>query len=807
MPVSQDVLDEIALTRAEYDLIVERLGREPNPVELGMFGALWSEHCGYKHSRPLLRMFSRPSPDPVSPNPANPDPDGEGRIGAVLSETGAENAGAVDIGDGLAVVFKVESHNHPSAVEPFQGAATGVGGIVRDILAMGARPIALLNSLRFGPLDETGYPSANAGRADSPSPQASSSAPPSSSASASNTRKRETARNRHLFGGVVGGISWYGNCIGVPDVGGEICFDPSYSGNPLVNAMCVGLVSKDRLASAAARVPGSALLLAGADTGRDGIHGASGLASRTFEEEAELRPTVQVGNPFLEKVLIEACLEALDTGAVLAIQDLGAAGLTSASIESAARAGRGIRLDLSQVHRRETAMNAYEVMLSESQERMLLVALPERVDEVRAVFRRWDVDCREIGRVIPEPEAQIFDGNEPVARLPIQPLSEAPAYRLQGRPSAEDTARRETALSSLPLPECGPGETLLRLLASPNIASKHSVYRQYDHQVQTNTVAGPGDSDAAVLRVKGTGRAIAVAVDGNGRYCLLDPYIGGQIAVAEVCRNISCVGARPLALTDCLNFGNPLRPDIYYQLEECIRGMALASETLNAPVVSGNVSLFNETQGQAVLPTPVVGALGLLDDASKAVGAGFPEEGLAVMLLGPGLEAATPQDLAGSEYLDVMQGMTAGQPHISLDLERRVQETCREGVRMGLVRSAHDCSNGGLAVALAESCIIGGVGFRGNMDTTARWDAALFGEKQSRIVVSVERDQVSLLENLARSRDVPLLPLGRAGGERFVLRLGDEATNDGSNGGPPAIDLPLERVSDAWTLALEAASE
>ena len=762
MPVSQEVLDEIALTRAEYDLIVERLGREPNAVELGMFGALWSEHCGYKHSRPLLRMFSHTS-------------------AAVLSETGAENAGAVDIGNGLAMVFKVESHNHPSAVEPFQGAATGVGGIVRDILAMGARPIALLNSLRFGPLDGSA----------------------------------QGAVNRHLFGGVVRGISWYGNCIGVPDVGGEIYFDPSYSHNPLVNAMCVGLIETERLASAAARVPGSVLLLAGADTGRDGIHGASGLASRTFEEEAELRPTVQVGNPFLEKVLIEACLEALETGAVLAIQDLGAAGLTSASIESAARAGRGVRIDLSQVHRRETGMSAYEVMLSESQERMLLVTLPERVDEVKAVFERWDVECREIGQVIAEPEARIFDGAEPVAHLPIRPLSEAPAYRLRGQPSEEDVARREKSLSEIPLPDCGPAETLLRLLASPNVASKHAVYRQYDHQVQTNTVAGPGGSDAAVLRVRrphpnplpeGEGiKAIAVAVDGNGRHCFLDPFVGGQIAVAEVCRNLSCTGARPLALTDCLNFGNPLRPDNYYQLEECIRGMALASETLDAPVVSGNVSLFNETQGQAVHPTPVVGALGLLDDATKTVGAGFPAEGLAVMLLGPGIGAAAAQDLAGSEYLQVMHGLTAGQPHIDLELERRVQETCREGIKQGLVLSAHDCSDGGLAVALAESCILGGVGFRGNLDA-ARWDAALFGEKQSRIVVSLHPANLPALANLARSWDVPLLSLGRTGGDRFVLRIGDEATNDGSNGGPPAMELAVAELTAVWTQSLEAAS-
>ena len=751
MPVSQEVLDEIALTRAEYDLIVERLNREPNAVELGMFGALWSEHCGYKHSRPLLRMFSHTSP-------------------VVLSETGAENAGAVDIGDGLAVVFKVESHNHPSAVEPFQGAATGVGGIVRDILAMGARPIALLNSLRFGPLDDPDH----------------------------------GAVNRHLFGGVVRGISWYGNCIGVPDVGGEIYFDPSYSHNPLVNAMCVGLIDRDRIASAVARVPGSVLLLVGADTGRDGIHGASGLASRTFEEEAELRPTVQVGNPFLEKVLIEACLEALDTGAVLAIQDLGAAGLTSAAIESAARAGRGIRLNLGKVHRRETGMNAYEVMLSESQERMLLVALPERVGEVRAVFERWDVDCREIGLVIAEPEARIYDGEETVAYLPIQPLSEAPAYRLEGKPSEGDVARREMSLADLPLPECGPSETLLRLLSSPNIASKGAVYRQYDHQVQTNTVIGPGGSDAAVLRIKGTRKAIAVAVDGNGRHCYLDPFVGGQIAVAEVCRNISCTGARPLALTDCLNFGNPLRPDIYHQLEECIRGMALASETLDAPVVSGNVSLFNETQGQAVNPTPVVGALGLLDDAAIAVGAGFPSEGLAVLLLGPGIGTAGSQDLAGSEYLSVMQGLTAGQPQIDLALERRVQETCREAVKQGLALSAHDCSDGGLAVALAESCILGGTGFRfqGSLSEFSRWDAALFGEKQSRIVVSVQRERMHLLEDLAFANGTPASLLGFTGGLSLQIGSRDE---DGAETGY-GMDVPVSQLAAVWTQALEAAS-
>ena len=733
MTVTQDMLDEIALTRAEYDLILERLDREPNPVELGMFGALWSEHCGYKHSRPLLGLFPSKSP-------------------RVLSQQGAENAGAVDIGDGLAVVFKVESHNHPSAVEPFQGAATGVGGIVRDILAMGARPIALLNSLRFGPLDDP--------------------------------------RNRHLFNGVVGGISWYGNCIGVPDVAGEICFDASYSQNPLVNAMCVGLVRKDRLATAAAGKPGNLLLLVGADTGRDGIHGASGLASRTFEEEVERRPTVQVGNPFLEKVLIEACLEALATGAVEGMQDLGAAGLTSAAIESVAMAGRGLEVDLSQVERREEAMTAYEVMLSESQERMLLVVSPDGVDRVREVFARWEVTCREIGRVEEEPQALLWDGASLVAQLPVNELVNAPRYRLQGIQSSEQ--RQRLTLSGLPLPAEGPSGTLLKLLASPNIASKEAVYRQYDHQVQTNTVEGPG-SDAAVLRIKGTTRAIALAIDGNGRYCDLDPYRGGQIAVAEVCRNLSCSGAVPLALTDCLNFGNPERPEVYYQLEWCIRGMARACRVLEVPVVSGNVSLYNEAPGMAIFPTPVVGGLGIIDDVARHTRSSFSQEGLLVGLLGGSHNGWKPRaaDLAGSEYLQVVHGRVAGRPRIDLALEKRVQALCRQAVAEGILASAHDCSDGGLAVALAECCIQSAIGFRGELDLPRRWDAALFGEAQSRIVVSLAVEAWRHLVELAAGFNVPLRGLGVTGGDRFTLG--------------PALDMPLAGIDDAWSNGLDRA--
>ena len=742
MPVAQAILDEIALSAAEYALIVDRLDREPNPLELGMFGALWSEHCGYKHSKPLLKFFPSRSP-------------------RVLSQSGAENAGAVDIGDGLAVVFKVESHNHPSAVEPLQGAATGVGGIVRDILAMGARPIALLNSLRFGP--------------------------------------PTTPRNRYLLQGVVEGISWYGNCIGVPDVGGEIGFDPSYSQNPLVNAMCVGLVSTDRLTSAAADTAGSVLLLVGADTGRDGIHGASGLASRPLEQEQELRPTVQVGNPFLEKILIEACLEALDTGAVSGMQDLGAAGLTSAAIESAYRGGRGLILDLAQVHRREPGMTGYEVMLSESQERMLLVAPPEGVEQVRRVFAKWDIPCREIGQVIPEAQAHIFDGEQRLAQLPIQPLTEAPRYRRPGRPDPAYAEWRRFSLADIPLPAAGPAQTLLDLLAAPNIASKESVYRRYDHQVQTNTVAGPGGA-AAVLRIKGSRKGIALSIDGNGRYCRLDPYRGGQIAVAEVCRNLSCVGAEPLALTDCLNFGNPERPEVYYQLEWCVRGMARACRVLGVPIVSGNVSLYNAAEraetgsGGDIMPTPIVGGLGLLAEVSRHTAAAFPEDGLAVFLLGTDNLRPRIADLAGSEYLETLQGLTAGRPAINLDLERRVQELGRRAIAAGLIRSAHDCAEGGLAVTLAESVIRGGVGFQGGPALARqprRWDAALFGERQSRIVVSLPPEQIPQLRQLAADMSVPLLELGQTGGHRF--RLGRY------------LDLSVADIAEPWRQGLERA--
>ncbi len=738
MPVTKEVLDEIALSRAEYERIVDQLGREPTGVELGMFGALWSEHCGYKHSRPLLGMFPSDSP-------------------RVLVRPGEENAGVVDIGDGWAVAMKVESHNHPSAVEPLQGAATGVGGIVRDILTMGARPIALLNSLRFGPLT--------------------------------------SARNRHLFGGVVSGISWYGNCIGVPDVGGEVYFAESYSGNPLVNAMCVGLLRKDKMVRARASGKGNTLLLVGADTGRDGIHGASGLASRTFEGDRELRSTVQVGNPFLEKVLIEACLEAIETcgESIVGMGDLGAAGLTSCAVECAGRGGGGVRVDVSRVPRRETGMTPYEVMLSESQERMLVIARRGQEDRIKRVFEKWDLTVVPIGEVTDTGLVEIVDGATTVASAPVQFFMDPPQYRLKGVKSKELTRLQAFDLAALPLPKETAGEVLLKLLASPNIASRRSIYRQYDHQVQTATAIAPGAGDAAVLRLRGTARGLALSIDGNGRLVFLDPYHGGAIAVAEACRNLACVGAEPIALTDCLNFGNPERPDVYYQMEECIKGMAAAARALGVPVISGNVSLYNETDGRPVYPTPTVGALGLLEDVERRCSAAFRREGDVVALLGAAQVTGDVRTLAGSECLELVHGQVAGQPTIDLDREVRVQRLCRRAIAEGLVASAHDCSDGGLLVALAESAILGALGFRGEFAVSARWDAALFGEAQSRIVVSLHPDALPTLERLAAEERVPLTRLGVVGGERFVVA--------------GLVDTALADAADAWNNGLERAAQ
>ena len=720
MTPTQRTLDLIALSWDEYRLACERLDREPNEVELGMIGALWSEHCGYKNSRPLLRLFPTTGP-------------------RVLTKAGEENAGVVDIGDGLCVALKIESHNHPSAIEPEQGAATGVGGIVRDIFAMGARPIAILDSLHFGPLSES--------------------------------------RNRYLFNGVVGGIGGYGNCLGVPTVGGEVAFDGPYSGNPLVNPMCVGVARIDRLARARADGPGNLLMLVGADTGRDGIHGATFASVQLDERSEERRPAVQVGNPFLEKLLMEACLELAENHGdwIVGLQDLGAAGLTSASVECAAKAGTGLEIDVSQAPRREEGMSAYEVMLSESQERMLVIVKREHEEDVRRLFQRWELHCAVVGVVTDDSMATIRDGERVVARLPVSLLTDPPQYEREGVKPRWLEERQAYDLSKLADVDDA-GDALLRLLASPEVASKRWIWRQYDHQVLTNTVVGPG-SDAAVMRVKGTERAIALTTDGDARMCELDPYAGGAMAVAEAARNLVCVGAEPIALTDCLNFGNPEKPEIYYQLEQCIRGMAEACETLGVPVVSGNVSLYNENSGEAIYPTPVVGMLGLIEDVERVVSMGFQDEGDDVFLLGVAALQGEAAGLAGSEYLKVLHdGLMAGRPRIDLELEVRVQRLCLEAVRRGLLKSAHDCSRGGLAVALAECCIEGGrrpgkSGGRGlaapEAAVAGRQDAALFGEAPSRIVVSTA--DAEALAALAQEQQAPLMRLGRVAGDRLVL--------------------------------------
>ena len=728
------MLDELALSRAEYEAIADRLGRLPDPLELGLFGSLWSEHCGYKHTKRLIKTL-----------PSHSD--------RLLVAPGAENAGVIDIGDGLAIAMKIESHNHPSAVEPFEGAATGVGGIVRDIFAMGARPVALLNSLRFGRPDE--------------------------------------ARNRFLLHGVVAGISAYGNCIGVPDVGGEIVFDDSYADNPLVNAMCVGLIEDGRVLSASARSPGDLLILVGADTGRDGIHGASGLASRTFEEEQEMRSAVQVGNPFLEKVLIEACLEAVQLDCVVGMQDLGAAGLASAAIEMASRSGMGLRLDVAKVPRRETGMTPYEVMLSESQERMLLAVKPGGESDIADLFSKWDLDSTVIGDFTDGKTVLINDGPVEATESPVHALTDAPEYVLSGKkPDWLDRVQNEDP-AGLPLPDASPDEVLLRMLASPNIASKRAVFRQYDHQVQNNTVIPPG-GDAALLRVKGTRKAIAVSVDCNGRLCYLDPYAGSMIAVAEACRNVSCTGAEPLALTDGLNFGNPETNDVQFQLTESIRGIRDAALAFGVPVVSGNASLYNESRGRAIFPTPMIGALGLLDDVSRRAAAGFKTAGDMVAVIGAIEPWDTVDGLMGSELAYVLHAWIGGRPAIDLSLEVRVQALCRDAIGKGLVNSAHDCSQGGIAVTIAESAIIGGQGVTIPAAFNGRWDACLFGETQSRIVVTVDTAKVGGLLDMAGQHNVPVCVLGTVGGDR--LKMGGE------------LDVGLQEAARAWNIGFEAAT-
>ncbi len=720
---------EHGLSVDEFARVKQILGRDPSYTELGIFSVMWSEHCSYKSSRAHLRGLPTSGP-------------------RVIQGPG-ENAGVVDIGDGQAVVFKMESHNHPSFIEPYQGAATGVGGILRDVFTMGARPIACLDSLRFG-------------RPDHP-------------------------KTRHLVEGVVAGIAGYGNAFGVPTVGGEVAFDSSYDGNILVNAMAVGLARTDKIFKGFASGVGNPVLYFGSKTGRDGIHGAT-MASAEFDEASESkRPTVQVGDPFTEKLLLEACLELMASDCLVGIQDMGAAGLTSSSVEMAARAGNGIELDLDRVPRRETHMTAYELMLSESQERMLAVVKRGRESEALAIFTKWDLDAAVVGRVTDTGKIRVLDEGRAVADIPVGPLAEGLRYqRPFARPDSLDEKRR-LDLATVPVP-ADLGEALLGLLSSPGIASKEWVYRQYDHMVRVGTVVRPG-ADAAVLRVldgaadPDTAKGLVLTTDCNSRFCALDPYEGARLAVAESYRNICTVGGEPLAVTDCLNFGNPERPDVMWQLVEAIRGLGDACRALETPVVSGNVSLYNETEGRAINPTPTIGMVGLMPVARDAVGPA-PADGNCIALLG-----ANSDEIGGSEYLAQIHGRSAGVPP-ALDLAREaaVGKTCAQLVRAHLITGAHDCSEGGLAVALAECCIAGDVGAAVTLKEPIRPDLLLFGEAPSRILIAFAPEREAEVRAIAQAQGAPLQIIGRAQGRS--LAISSESTR--------LLDVPLPELSAAW---------
>lgn len=701
----QHLYREMGLTDDEYALIVKMIGRKPNYTETGLFSVMWSEHCSYKNSKPVLKKFPT-----------------EGKH--VLQGPG-EGAGIVDIGDGQAVVFKIESHNHPSAIEPYQGAATGVGGIIRDVFSMGARPIALLNSLRFGDL--------------------------------------QTPRVKYLFEQVVAGIAGYGNCIGIPTVGGEIYFDDCYAGNPLVNAMCVGLIDHENMQKGLAKGVGNPVIYVGASTGRDGIHGATFASEELSDESEAKRPAVQVGDPFMEKLLLEACLELINTGVVQGIQDMGAAGLTSSSAEMASKAGNGIELHLDQVPQREKGMSAYEMMLSESQERMLLVVEKGREEDVYKVCRKWGVPCATVGRVTADGALRVIHHGKVVAQVPVDSLvEEAPVYHQPARPPADDEQFQAQAQTSLSVENVQ--QTLLRLLSSPTIASKEWVYEQYDHMIGTNTVVSPG-SDAAVIRIRGTNKALAMTTDCNSRYIYLDPRVGGRIAVAEAARNLVCSGAKPLAVTDCLNFGNPEDPEIFWQLEEAVEGMSEVCRALETPVISGNVSLYNETKDTAVYPTPVVGMVGLVEDVAQITTQDFTHADDAIVLIGE-----TKAEFGGSELQKLIHGRISGKaPQLDIEREQSVQAFVLHAIRQGWISSAHDVAEGGLAVALAESAIGGSKGFQVEFETQLTVTEALFAESQSRIVVSVPRGHLQSLMDDAERRRVKAEMIGHVRDDQVSL--------------------------------------
>ncbi|HEX7091440.1 MAG TPA: phosphoribosylformylglycinamidine synthase subunit PurL [Longimicrobiales bacterium] len=735
-PITPALVEEHGLTPEEYARILQILGREPTYTELGVFSALWSEHCGYKNSKALLRTLPTEAP-------------------WVLQGPG-ENAGVIDLGDGFALAFKIESHNHPSAVEPYQGAATGVGGILRDVFTMGARPIAVLDSLRFGSL--------------------------------------RNPRARYLFAGVVKGIGDYGNCVGIPNLGGEVYFEDAYEGNPLVNAMAIGLMRTEDLIRAEASGPGNPILAVGARTGRDGIHGATFASEELAEGSEARRPQVQVGDPFTEKLLLEASLELIRSGHIVGIQDMGAAGLASSSSEMAARAGTGVDIDVARVPTREPGMTPYEILLSESQERMLVVAKAGHEDEVRRILEKWELEAAVIGRVTDDGMYRVRENGTVVCEIPGEPLVKGcPVYVRQGVES-EDVQRRR-AFDPLELEPSRALEdatrVLLRLLGSPNIASKRWVHEQYDTTVRSSTVVAPG-GDAGVLRVRGTCKGIAATVDCNGRYVFLNPRRGAMIAVAEAARNLVCVGARPRAVTDNLNFGNPLKPEVYHQMREAVAGIAEACRAFGTPVVSGNVSLYNESPSGAIYPTPVIGMVGVLDDVERHVRAAFREPGDAIVLLG-----RNTAELGGSEYLKLIHGLVAGDaPAVDLAAEKALQEAVLELAGAGLLRSAHDCAEGGLVVCLAESALADPerpLGVDVALEDDLPPAALLFGEAQGRIVVSCAPADVARVLEVAGRHGVPAARIGTVGAVDgpFVVR-----------GRDIRIEAPAAELADAYHNAI-----
>lgn len=711
--ITKELIHDHGITDEEYERILDILGREPNFTELGIFSVMWSEHCSYKNSRPVLKLF-----------PTTGD--------NIMIKAGDENAGVIDIGDGLAICFKIESHNHPSAVEPFQGAATGVGGILRDIFTMGARPILNMNSLRFGSL--------------------------------------KNPNTKRLLKGVVAGIAHYGNCIGIPTVGGEVYFDESYEGNPLVNAMSLGIMKHEDLVTGSAKGVGNPVFYVGAATGRDGLGGASFASKELTEESHEDRPAVQVGDPFMEKLLLEACLELFKTDYIVGVQDMGAAGLTCSTCETASRGDAGVKIELTKVPLREKGMIPYEIMLSESQERMLIIVKKGREKEVEDLFAKWDLHAANIGEVVEGSAMQVYFKGEKVADIPAKKIADdAPIYiREERKPDYIDALQ---AFDSLSVAEPDDyGAVMKTLLGHPSICSKRWVYDQYDHMVRTDTVFLPGH-DAALVRIKETTKGIAVSTDCNSLYCYLDPFEGGKIAVAESARNVACTGAKPLAFTNCLNFGNPMKPEIFWQLKKCIEGMRNAGLKFSTPVTGGNVSLYNENPDGAIFPTPTVGMVGILEDIEKRIPSFFQGEGRQVYLIGD-----TLNELGATHYLMAYHGLKKGlPPRLDLDKEAQLYELLLACAEDQIVESFHDLSDGGFAVALAECCFLNniGVAVTGTKEycetRDIRMDAFLFGETQSRVIASVAKSKAKQFETMAQEKRVPVLNIGITGGDAVVI--------------------------------------